>query len=112
MARERGVTLEVGALPEIVVYGDASFAGEGVVPETLNMSLLAGYGVGGTVHIITNNQVGFTTDAIDGRSTHYASDLAKGFEIPIVHVNADDAEGCVQAVRLAIAYRRRFGKIF
>jgi 2-oxoglutarate dehydrogenase E1 component len=102
---------EASVLP-IVVHGDASFAGEGVVAETLNMSLLAGYRVGGTVHIITNNQVGFTTDAIDGRSTHYASDLAKGFEIPIVHVNADDAEGCVQAVRLAIAYRRRFGKDF
>jgi len=102
---------EASVLP-IVVHGDASFAGEGVVPETLNMSLLAGYRVGGTVHIITNNQVGFTTDAIDGRSTHYASDLAKGFEIPIVHVNADDAEGCVQAVRLAVAYRRRFNKDF
>jgi 2-oxoglutarate dehydrogenase E1 component len=102
---------ESSVLP-IVVHGDASFAGEGVVPETLNMSLLAGYRVGGTVHIITNNQVGFTTDAIDGRSTHYASDLAKGFEIPIVHVNADDAEGCVQAVRLAVAYRRRFNKDF
>src|SRR5262252_8691345 len=102
---------EASVLP-IVVHGDASFAGEGVVPETLNMSLLAGYRVGGTMHIITNNQVGFTTDAIDGRSTHYASDLAKGFEIPIVHVNADDAEGCVQAVRLAIAYRRRFNKDF
>jgi 2-oxoglutarate dehydrogenase E1 component len=102
---------EASVLP-IVVHGDASFAGEGVVAETLNMSLLAGYRVGGTVHIITNNQVGFTTDAIDGRSTHYASDLAKGFEIPIVHVNADDAEGCVQAVRLAVAYRRRFGKDF
>jgi len=102
---------EASVLP-IVVHGDASFAGEGVVAETLNMSLLAGYRVGGTVHIITNNQVGFTTDAIDGRSTHYASDLAKGFEIPIVHVNADDAEGCVQAVRLAIAYRRRFSKDF
>jgi 2-oxoglutarate dehydrogenase E1 component len=102
---------EASVLP-IVVHGDASFAGEGVVAETLNMSLLVGYRVGGTVHIITNNQVGFTTDAIDGRSTHYASDLAKGFEIPIVHVNADDAEGCVQAVRLAIAYRRRFNKDF
>ena len=85
----------------IVVHGDAAFPGEGVVPETLNLSLLRGYRVGGTLHIIVNNQVGFTTDPIDARSTHYASDLAKGFEMPIVHVNADDAEACIQAVRLA-----------
>jgi 2-oxoglutarate dehydrogenase E1 component len=102
---------EAAVLP-IVVHGDASFPGEGVVAETLNMSLLRGYRVGGALHIIVNNQVGFTTDAIDGRSTHYASDLAKGFEIPIVHVNADDAEGCVQSIRLATAYRQRFNKDF
>jgi len=102
---------EASVLP-IVVHGDASFPGEGVVPETLNMSLLRGYRVGGTMHIIANNQVGFTTDPIDARSTHYASDLAKGFEIPIVHVNADDAEACIQAVRLGIAYRQRFNKDF
>lgn len=102
---------ETSVLP-ILVHGDASFPGEGVVPETLNMSLLRGYRVGGTLHIIANNQVGFTTDPIDARSTHYASDLAKGFEIPIVHVNADDAEACIQAVRLGIAYRQRFNKDF
>ena len=68
--------------------------------------------MGGTLHIIGNNQVGFTTDPIDSRSTHYASDLAKGFDIPIVHVNADDAEACIHAVRLGIAYRKRFGKDF
>jgi len=96
----------------IVVHGDASFPGEGVVAETLNMSLLRGYRVGGTLHIISNNQVGFTTDPRDARSTYYASDLAKGFEIPIVHVNADDAESCIQAVRLGLAYRRRFNKDF
>jgi 2-oxoglutarate dehydrogenase E1 component len=96
----------------VVVHGDASFSGEGIVAETINMSLLRGYRVGGTLHVIVNNQVGFTTDAIDGRSTHYASDLAKGFEIPIVHVSADDVEACVQSVRLAIAYRQRFGKDF
>jgi 2-oxoglutarate dehydrogenase E1 component len=102
---------EMSVLP-ILVHGDASFPGEGVVPETLNMSLLRGYRVGGTLHIIANNQVGFTTDPIDARSTHYASDLAKGFEIPVVHINADDAEACIQAVRLAIAYRQHFNKDF
>ena len=96
----------------IVVHGDASFPGEGVVAETLNLSLLRGYRIGGTLHIISNNQVGFTTDPKDARSTYYASDLAKGFEIPIVHVNADDAESCIQAVRLGLAYRRRFNKDF
>ena len=96
----------------ILVHGDASFPGEGVVSETLNMSLLRGYRVGGTLHIIGNNQVGFTTDPVDARSTHYASDLAKGFEIPVVHVNGDDAESCIHAVRLGIAYRQRFNKDF
>jgi 2-oxoglutarate dehydrogenase E1 component len=106
-----GARNETSVLP-IVVHGDASLAGEGVVPETLNMSLLRGYRIGGTLHIIGNNQVGFTTDPIDARSTHYASDLAKGFEMPIVHVNGDDAESCLQAVRLGIAYRQRFSKDF
>ena len=96
----------------ICVHGDAAFIGEGVVAETFNMSRLRGFEVGGTLHIIANNQVGFTTDPIDARSTHYASDLAKGFDVPIVHVNADDAEACVMAVRIAIAYRTRFGKDF
>jgi 2-oxoglutarate dehydrogenase E1 component len=96
----------------ILVHGDAAFPGEGVVAETLNLSLLPGYRVGGTLHIIANNQVGFTTDPAQGRSTYYSSDLAKGFEIPVVHVNGDDAEACIQAVRLAIAYRHRFHKDF
>ena len=96
----------------IAIHGDAAFAAEGVVAETLNLSRLRGYRVGGTLHIIANNQVGFTTDPLDARSTYYASDLAKGFEIPVVHVNADDAEGCLLAVRLGIAYRQRFRKDF
>jgi 2-oxoglutarate dehydrogenase E1 component len=95
------------ALP-IVIHGDASFAGQGVVAETLNLGGLRGYGTGGTLHLIANNQVGFTTDPTDARSTRYASDLAKGFDIPIIHVNADDAEACLAAVRLAMAYRIRF----
>lgn len=96
----------------ILVHGDASFPGEGVVAENLNLSHLTGFSTGGTLHIIANNQVGFTTDPRDGRSTYYASDLAKGFEIPIVHVNGDDAEACIVAVRLGLAYRARFGKDF
>jgi 2-oxoglutarate dehydrogenase E1 component len=95
------------ALP-VVIHGDAAFAGQGVVQETLNLGSLRGYRTGGTVHLITNNQVGFTTDANDARSTRHASDLAKGFDIPIVHVNADDAEACLAAVRLAMMYRERF----
>ena len=95
------------ALP-VVIHGDAAFAGQGVIQETLNLGALRGYRTGGTIHLITNNQVGFTTDAADARSTRYASDLAKGFDIPIIHVNADDAEACLAAVRLAMMYRERF----
>jgi len=92
----------------VCIHGDAAFPGEGIVAETLNLSRLAGYSVGGTLHIIVNNQVGFTTNPTDSRSTQYASDLAKGFEIPVLHVNADDAEGCIAAARLAVAYRQKF----
>jgi 2-oxoglutarate dehydrogenase E1 component len=92
----------------VLIHGDASFPGQGGVPETLNLSGLAGYSVGGTLHLIANNQVGFTTDPIQGRSTRYSSDLAKGFDVPIIHVNADDPEAAISAVRLALAYRRRF----
>ena len=105
--RDKGARDESAVLP-ICVHGDAAFPGEGIVPESLNLSQLRGYRVGGTLHIIVNNQVGFTTDPIDARSTHYASDVAKGFEIPIIHVNGDDAEACIIAVRVAIAYRARF----
>ena len=112
-ARQRSASRrdETKVLP-LVVHGDASFPGEGVVAETLNMSMLRGYRVGGTVHFIANNQVGFTTDPIDSRSTRFASDLAKGFDMPIVHVNGDDAEAGIQATRLALAYRAKFGKDF
>ena len=97
------------ALP-LLLHGDAAFAGQGIVAETLNLSGLAGYSTGGTLHLITNNQIGFTTDTTQGRSTRYSSDLAKGFDVPIVHVNADDPEASISAVRLAMAYRRRFGR--
>jgi 2-oxoglutarate dehydrogenase E1 component len=93
----------------LLIHGDAAFAGQGVVPETLNLAGLRGYTTGGTLHVIANNQVGFTTDPSDGRSTRYSSDLAKGFDIPILHVNADDPEAAIAAIRLAFAYRRRFG---
>lgn len=96
----------------ILVHGDAAFSGEGIVAETLNLSRLRGFHTGGTIHIIANNQLGFTTDSYDARSTQYASDLAKGYEIPIVHVNADDPAACLAAVTLAYQYRRRFQKDF
>ena len=96
------------ALP-VLIHGDASFAGQGVVAETLNLQSLEGYATGGTLHIIANNQVGFTTDPMEGRSTRYSSDLAKGFDVPIVHVNADDPEAALASIRLALAYREEFG---
>ncbi|TAM88151.1 multifunctional oxoglutarate decarboxylase/oxoglutarate dehydrogenase thiamine pyrophosphate-binding subunit/dihydrolipoyllysine-residue succinyltransferase subunit [bacterium] len=101
-------TLDRHKAAAILVHGDAAFPGQGVVEETLNFSMLDGYSTGGTLHIISNNQIGFTTEPSDGRSTRYASDLAKGFDIPIIHVNADDAESVVAAGRLALAYRHRF----
>jgi 2-oxoglutarate dehydrogenase E1 component len=95
-----------------LIHGDAAFFGQGVVAETLNLSRLAGYRTGGTIHLITNNQLGFTTPPAAARSTLYASDLAKGFEIPIVHVNADDPRAGIVAIRLALAYRQVFHKDF
>jgi 2-oxoglutarate decarboxylase len=96
------------ALP-IVLHGDAAFPGQGVVAETFNLQGLDGYTVGGSIHLIQNNQVGFTTDPDDARSTRWASDLAKGFDVPIIHVNADDVAACVSAARIAHAYRQEFG---
>ncbi|MGZ6709181.1 MAG: multifunctional oxoglutarate decarboxylase/oxoglutarate dehydrogenase thiamine pyrophosphate-binding subunit/dihydrolipoyllysine-residue succinyltransferase subunit, partial [Solirubrobacteraceae bacterium] len=93
----------------IVLHGDAAFPGQGVVAESLNLQALDGYKVGGTIHLIQNNQVGFTTDSEDARSTRWASDLAKGYDTPIIHVNADDVAGCISAVRLAFAFREEFG---
>ncbi|WP_078060082.1 2-oxoglutarate dehydrogenase E1 component [Gracilibacillus timonensis] len=94
----------------ILVHGDAAFIGEGVVAETFNLSALDGYRTGGSLHIISNNLLGFTTGQRQGRSTTYASDLAKGFEVPIIHVNADDPEACISAANLAYDYRHKFQK--
>ncbi|MCW2999455.1 MAG: 2-oxoglutarate dehydrogenase, subunit, partial [Solirubrobacterales bacterium] len=100
---------DTSAAVPIVLHGDAAFPGQGVVAESLNLQALDGYQVGGTMHIITNNQIGFTTDPEDSRSTRWASDPAKGFDVPIIHVNADDVAACVSAVRLAFAFRQEFG---
>ncbi len=96
----------------ILIHGDASFPGQGIVAETLNLSMLQGYSAGGTIHVITNNQLGYTASPDETRSTKYASDLAKGFEIPIIHVNADDPIACIESIRIASAYRERFHRDF
>jgi len=98
------------AVLPILIHGDAAFAGQGVVPETLNLARIEGYRTGGTLHLIVNNQIGFTTTPRESRSTRYSSDLARGFDMPIFHVNADDPEACLTVVRLAMAYRATFGE--
>jgi 2-oxoglutarate dehydrogenase E1 component len=120
MARAAGTVVDAAGAPvfdptrslPILIHGDAAFPGQGIVAETLNLSRLPGYQTGGTIHIIVNNQLGFTTGPEDEYSTSYASGLARGFKIPIVHVNADDAEACVEAARLAFAYREKFQRDF
>jgi 2-oxoglutarate dehydrogenase E1 component len=92
----------------ILIHGDAAFPGQGIVAETLNLSRLRTYDVGGTVHIIANNQIGFTATPRQSYSTSYASGLARGFKIPIFHVNADDPEACIEIARMTAAYRARF----
>ncbi len=92
----------------ILVHGDAAFAGQGVVAETLQMSQLRGYRTGGTIHIVVNNQLGFTTLPLDGRSSVYATDVAKSVQAPILHVNGDDPEAVVRAGEVAFAYRQEF----
>ena len=94
----------------MLLHGDAAFAGQGLVPETFELSNLIGYKTGGTVHIIINNQIGFTTDPRASRTSHYSSDVAKAVDAPIFHVNADDVEAVVHCARIAIEYRQRFNK--
>jgi 2-oxoglutarate dehydrogenase E1 component len=120
MARAAGTIVDGSGAPTfdpkrslpILIHGDAAFPGQGIVAETLNLSRLPGYQTGGTIHIIVNNQLGFTTGPEAEYSTSYASGLARGFKIPIVHVNSDDPEACVEAARLAFAYRERFQRDF
>ena len=120
MARESGLLMSeedesaldaygTSVLP-ILVHGDSAFMGQGIVPETLNLSRLPGYENGGTIHIVANNQLGFTTDPRDCRSSRYASDIALAFRMPIVHVNADDPEACLSAIQLAIDFHLEFSE--
>jgi 2-oxoglutarate dehydrogenase E1 component len=94
----------------ILIHGDAAFPGQGVVTETLNLARLNGYSTGGTIHIIANNQIGFTANSRESYGTSYSSGLARGYKIPIIHVNADDAVACIEAARVAAAYRATFQK--
>ncbi|MEY3019606.1 MAG: hypothetical protein RLZZ272_590 [Actinomycetota bacterium] len=104
---DRGDTGEFPVLP-LLIHGDAAFAGQGVVVETLHLSQLRGYRTGGTVHVVVNNQVGFTTPPEESRSSFYATDVAKAVQAPILHVNGDDPEAVVRVARLAFDYRQRF----
>src|SRR5438270_788631 len=108
--RIRGDTEHRRKVLPLLLHGDAAFAGQGIVAETLNMSQLHGYGTGGTVHIVVNNQIGFTTLPEDARSSMYATDIAKMIEVPIFHVNGDDPLACLQVSQLALDFRQEFGR--
>jgi len=94
----------------VLLHGDAAFAGEGIVAETLNLSQLPGYHTGGTIHIIVNNQLGFTTPPEEGRSSHYSTDIAKMIQVPIFHLNGDDPDAAYKTLQIALDYRQRFHK--
>ena len=101
---------DTNAAHAVIVHGDAAFPGQGVVPETFNYSRVRGFRTGGSVHVIANNMIGFTTESYDSRSTHYSSDPAKGFEVPVIHVNADCPESVIAVAAFAFEYRQKFGK--
>ncbi|MDB4942892.1 MAG: 2-oxoglutarate dehydrogenase component [Labilithrix sp.] len=105
--QERGKRF--GVMP-LLIHGDAAFMGQGVIPETLNMAGLEGYATGGTVHLVVNNQIGFTTLPSDSRSTRYCTDIARMLKIPVFHVNGEDPEAVIQVTRLAAEFRQRFAK--
>lgn len=109
---QRGAPIYENESLPVLIHGDASFIGQGIVSETLNFSRVPGYITSGTLHIIANNQLGFTAIEDESRSSLHASDLAEGFEIPVIHVNADDPVACLEAVRTAFAYRQKFQKDF
>ena len=108
--RIRGDTEHRRKVLPLLIHGDAAFAGQGIVAETLNMSQLHGYGTGGTVHVVVNNQIGFTTLPEDARSSMYATDIAKMIEVPIFHVNGDDPLAILFVSQLAIDFRQEFGR--
>ncbi|MGZ3691988.1 MAG: 2-oxoglutarate dehydrogenase E1 component, partial [Pseudobdellovibrio sp.] len=106
--RRRQDTKDRSRVLPVLIHGDAAFAGQGVVLETFQMAHVRGYTVGGTVHIVIDNQVGFTTNPENGRSAHYSSDVAKVLAIPVIHVNGDDVEACIRATDIAIRYRQEW----
>lgn len=108
--RKRNDTKERKKVLPILIHGDAAFAGQGVVLETLQMAHVRGYSVGGTIHLIIDNQVGFTTNPENARSAHYSSDVAKALAIPVLHCNGDDVEACVRAMDIAVRYRQEWGR--
>ena len=104
------VTTEYNDSMPIIIHGDAAYPGQGINFEAMNLGNLDGYSTGGSLHIITNNRIGFTTEPEDGRSTTYSSDVAKGYDVPIMHVNADNVEATIEAIEIAMAFRKEFKK--